>query len=134
MAISSISSATVSGSQSANSQNMRQLFMQLVNDIQSNNLSAARNDYASLAQLQDSNGGDGPFSQALSQIGQSLQSNDIAGAQQALASASLQRQLQGNHHAHHHHHLGGGSPPPDPNAIAPADGSNTSPGTINLIV
>ena len=41
---------------------MRQLFMQLVKDIQSNNLGAAQNDYASLTQLQDSNGGDGPFS------------------------------------------------------------------------
>jgi len=132
MAVSGISSATASNSQSANSQNLRQLFMQLVKDIQSGNLDAAKTDYSSLTQLQGSNGGDGPFSQAMSQIGQSLQSNDISGAQQALAS--LQQQLQGNHHAHHHHHHGGGSPPPDPNAIAPVDGSNTSPGTINLIV
>jgi hypothetical protein len=75
--------------------------------IQSGNLSAAQSAYATLSQAQ-SNQGSGPFSQALSQIGDALQSGDIGKAQAALAS--LQQQMQamtGAHHHHGHHHAGG---------------------------
>jgi hypothetical protein len=48
--------------------------------------------------------GNGPFAQALQQIGQDLKSGDLKDAQQALASLQQQQQA----HGHHHHHGGGG--------------------------
>jgi hypothetical protein len=81
----------------------RQAFGQLVNAIRSGNLTAAQNAYSAFTQSQGTQGG-GPFSQAVSQIGDALQSGDLGKAQQALAQ--LQQQTQASKGAHHHH--GGG--------------------------
>jgi hypothetical protein len=103
MAISSISSASISPTQSFNPSAIRQAFSQLGNALQSGDLSAAQSAYTTLSQSPAAQG-NGPFAQALQQIGQDLQSGDIAGAQKALAA--LQQQVKG----HHHHHHGGGQP------------------------
>ena len=55
---------------------------------------------------------DSPLAQALSQVGQSLQSSDLSGAQQALQSARP--------HGHHHH--GGGAQ----QAATPQIGANSN--------
>jgi hypothetical protein len=104
MAISSISSASISPTQSFNPSAIRQAFSQLGNALQSGDLSAAQSAYTTLSQSPAAQG-NGPFAQALQQIGQDLQSGDIAGAQKALAA--LQQQVKGHHHHHHH---GGGQP------------------------
>jgi hypothetical protein len=98
----------------------RQQLLTLAKAINSGNLTGAQQAFAQLSQTLggNSNGGGGssgsntnnpndPFSQALDAIGQALQSGDISGAQQALAS--LQQQAQSGR-AHHHHggHRGGG--------------------------
>lgn len=95
-------------------------FRTLVSSLNSGNLSAAQQAYASLTQ--DQGNGQGPFanpnspvSQALNQIGQALQNGDLTGAQQALSSL---QQTRGGHH-HHGHHGGGGD--------NPLAGSNSSP-------
>lgn len=100
MTISAISS--FSASQASNYQNYRQAFGQLANALQSGNLAAAQNAYNTLASSPAAQGS-GPFAQALQQIGKALSSNDLYGAQQALASLRQQQQA----HGHHHHHHGG---------------------------
>ena len=101
MTVSAISS--LSASSVANFQSDRQAFGQLTNALQSGNLTAAQDAYNTLASSPIAQG-NSPFAQALQQIGQDLQSGDIADAQKALAS--LQQQARGGHH-HHHHHGGG---------------------------
>lgn len=104
MTISAISS--FSASAAASFQTDRQAFGQLTNALQSGNLTAAQDAYNTLASSPLAQG-NSPFAQALKQIGQDLQSGDIAGAQKALASLQQQQQARGGHH-HHHHHGGGG--------------------------
>jgi len=107
--------ATTTGSTSAGSPSnpVAQAFNQLSTDLQSGNLSAAQKDFSTVQQdLQNhlstdhfhhhhhlsSGGGSGDSSsqnsllQDLNQIGQSLTSSNLAGAQQAYAT--LQQQLQ----------------------------------------
>jgi hypothetical protein len=103
MTISSVSSASISPTQSFNPSPIRQAFSQLSTALQSGDLSAAQSAYSTLSQSPAAQG-NGPFAQTLQQIGQDLQSGDIAGAQKALAA--LQQQVQG----HHHHHHGGSQP------------------------
>lgn len=67
----------------------RQSFLALANSLNSGDLSGAQQAYSSLSQLQRFANGNGPFAQAMGQIGQALQSGDLAAAQQALSS--LQR-------------------------------------------
>jgi hypothetical protein len=72
----------------------QQTFAALATSLNSGDLSGAQQAYLSLRQLQSGDQGrfanpNGPFAQAMSQIGESLQNGDLAGAQQALAS--LQR-------------------------------------------
>jgi hypothetical protein len=67
----------------------QQSFVALVSSINSGDLSGAQQAYSSLSQLQRFANPNGPFGQAMSQIGQALQSGDLTGAQQALSS--LQR-------------------------------------------
>jgi thioredoxin-like negative regulator of GroEL len=69
----------------------RQTFGQLVNALQSGNLTAAQSAYSSLTQAGGGNS-NSPFAAALQQIGDALQSGDLGKAQQALAQ--LQQQLQ----------------------------------------
>lgn len=103
MTISAISS--FSASAAASFQTDRQAFGQLTNALQSGNLTAAQDAYNTLASSPLAQG-NSPFAQALKQIGQDLQSGDIADAQKALASLQQQQQARGGHH-HHHHHGGG---------------------------
>jgi hypothetical protein len=63
----------------------------LVTSLNSGDLPGAQQAYLSLSELQNNNQArfanpNGPFAQAMSQIGQALQSGDLTGAQQALAS------------------------------------------------
>jgi hypothetical protein len=110
----------------------RQLFVQLIKSIQSGDLAGAQKAYASLTQAQSDTASDpnDPFSQAMQQIGASLQSENIGGAQQALST--LQHELEGKHQAHHHHRSGG-SLPPAPTTVAPADGTDPN-GTVVVVV
>ncbi len=133
MAVSSISSLYAGNAQATNPQNPRQLFVQLIKSIQSGDLAGAQKAYASLTQAQSDTASDpnDPFSQAMQQIGASLQSENIGGAQQALST--LQHELEGKHQAHHHHHHSGGSLPPAPTTVAPADGTDPN-GTLVDVV
>jgi hypothetical protein len=77
----------------------RQSFAQLVNALQSGNLTAAQSAFSAFSTQVGQ--GSGPIAQAISQIGDALQSGDLGKAQQALAS--LQQQVQASKGAHHHH-------------------------------
>ena len=104
-----------SSSTSTSTSPVNQAFSQLASDLQSGNLSAAQKDFSAVQQdlksqgppsanhlhhhhRPGSEGGSGDSSgknsllQDLSQVGQSLTSNNLAGAQQAYAT--LQQQLQ----------------------------------------
>ncbi len=105
-------------------QQRRQSFEALAQALQSNDLSAAQQAYASL--VQHTPGGTIPPNSPLAQIGQALQSNDLSAAQNAFAT------LQAGRHKHHHHHQG--TPQPDPSATASSQPSPTTEtsNTINL--
>jgi hypothetical protein len=67
----------------------QQTFAALVSALNSGDLSGAQSAYASLSEIQDSRrftNPNGPFAQAVSQIGQALRSGDLTRAQQALSS------------------------------------------------
>jgi len=105
MTISAISS--FSASQVSSFQKDRQAFNQLTNALQSGDMTAAQAAYNTLSSSPMAQG-NGPFAQALQQIGKDLQSNDLSGAQNTLAQ--LQQQQQAHRGHHHHHHHGGASP------------------------
>ncbi len=67
----------------------QQSFVALVNSLNSGDLPGAQQAYSSLSQLQRFANPNGPFAQAMGEIGQALQSGDLTAAQQALSS--LQR-------------------------------------------
>ena len=113
MTISAIS-PSISASPISNFQTFRQDFNQLTSALQSGDLSGAQTAYATLSSLPLAQGNN-PFAQAIQQIGQFLQNNDLPDAQKALAA--LQQQMQA--HGHHHHHGGGG-------AQGASDAANTS--------
>ena len=71
----------------------RQSFVALVSSLNSGDLSGAQQAYSGLSQLQRFANPNGPFAQAMSQIGQALQSGDLIAAQQAMSS--LQRTRNG---------------------------------------
>ena len=98
MSISAISSSNLGPTQSFNPSSIRQAFSQLSSALQSGDLQGALGAYNTLAQSPAAQG-NGPFAQALQQIGQDLQSGDVADAQKALAA--LQQQVHGHHHHHH---------------------------------
>jgi hypothetical protein len=115
--VSPSSTATTSDQSNGQASTFQQDFQSLVSAISSGNLSQAQQAYATLTQLQTGNGTSSSsstssassapqngFQQALSQIGSDLQSGNITGAQQTLAS--LQQSHEGG--GHHHHHGGGG--------------------------
>jgi hypothetical protein len=64
----------------------QQSFVALESSLNSGDLSGARQAYLSFNQLQTFANSNGPFAQAMSQIGQALQSGDLTGAKQALSS------------------------------------------------
>jgi hypothetical protein len=110
----------------------RQGFGQLVASIQSGDLLGAQDAYAALSKLQGNGQGpasdpNSPFAKALAQIGQDLQNNDLAGANQVLSALAQQ-----THEAHHHHHHGGsqGGGAPSGAAVPPA---SPGPGGINIV-
>jgi len=105
-----------------NMQQFRQEFQQLGQDLQSGNLSAAQQDFATLQQLSpqasstSSAASSNPITQAFNQLSQDLQSGNLSAAQQDYTNIQqdFQNQISGQnptnevHHGHHHHHGGGG--------------------------
>jgi outer membrane protein assembly factor BamD (BamD/ComL family) len=103
-------------------QQFRQEFQQLGQDLQSGNLSAAQQDFATLQQLgpqtssTQSAQSNNPIVQAFQQLAQDLQSGNLSAAQQDYTQiqqdfqnqAAVQNQTTEGHHGHHHHHGGGG--------------------------
>lgn len=97
-------------------QQRRQSFEALAQALQSNDLTAAQQAYASL--VQSIPGGAMTPSSPLVQIGQALQSNDLPSAQNAFSA------LQAVRHKHHHHHHG--SLQPDTSTTGSSQTSTTS--------
>jgi hypothetical protein len=112
-------------------------FQQLGQALQTNNLSAAQQAFASLSQLPGvqsaiQNNPNSPITQELSQIGSALQSGNLGSAQQAFAT--LQQQIAsaatssnvpkvGGHH--HHHHGGGNNQASSTASTSTSDSSST---------
>ncbi len=95
-------------------QQFRQQFLQLGQDLQSGNLSAAQADFTGLQQLNpqststSSTRSNSAIAQDFSQLSQHLQSGNVTAAQQDYTN--IQQDSQGSGaKAHHHHHRGGGS-------------------------
>jgi soluble cytochrome b562 len=108
MSIGTVSSATPSYAANSQQSTMQQNFQDLVQALQSGNLSAAQQAYATLTQNAPAQGAAGsasgqsnPFQQAMASIGSALQSGNISGAQAAMQG--LQQTMKA-HHGHHHHH------------------------------
>jgi outer membrane protein assembly factor BamD (BamD/ComL family) len=98
-------------------QQFGQEFQQLGQDLQSGNLSAAQQDFATLQQLSpqssstsSSTQSNNPITQAFNQLSQDLKAGNLSAAQQDYTKIQQDFQNQGaeGHHAHHHHHGGGG--------------------------
>lgn len=107
------------------SQQLKQGFQQLGQDLQSGNLSQAQGDFDSLQQFlpggqqspsvtsaintQSSN----PLAAAVSQLAQDLKSGNLTAAQSDITAVQQDSQQvgqqQGANQAHHHHHHSGGS-------------------------
>ncbi len=108
--------------------NKRAEFKQLGQDLQSGNLSAAQQDFATLTQSSStqtfsvsqgaSSGAAVSLKQSFSDLKSALASGDLSGAQQAYSQIQQDFQAQ-NAHGHHHHQGG----------AAPAQGQDT--GTSN---
>ncbi len=103
-------------------QKKRAEFQQLGQDLQSGNLSAAQQDFATLSQnsstqtssVNSSTPSNSAVSlkQSFSDLKTALSSGDISGAQQAYSQIQQDFQANGAQGAHgHHHHHGGGAPP-----------------------
>jgi hypothetical protein len=101
MTISAISSSNASSISTF--QQDRQAFNQLTSALQSGDLTAAQNAYNTLASSPMAQG-NGPFAQAIQQIGKDLQAGDAASLADAQKVLSSLQQARG----HHHHHGGGG--------------------------
>jgi outer membrane protein assembly factor BamD (BamD/ComL family) len=107
------------------SQQLKQGFQQLGQDLQSGNLSQAQGDFASLQQFFPggqqspsvtsavSTQSSKPLAAAVSQLAQALKSGNLSAAQSDITAvqqdAQQVGQQQGANQAHHHHHHGGGS-------------------------
>src|SRR5262249_39029572 len=117
MTVSAISSSTIY-SPTEQQGTFRQTFAQLIQQIQSGDLQDAQQTYEALTQMQGNGQGAGntPMSQLLGQIGQALQNDDIAGAQQAVSSS------RHGHHGHGHAH--GGAPSTGSSSTVTASNSN----------
>lgn len=139
MNVSNVSYGAVSQSSGQSQQGFRYYFNQLSQALQSGDLSAAQQAYASLSQLpQVQNSQNTILTQGLSAIGTALQSGNVNGAEQAFTSMQQQwrssvqassgatgnTQQAGGHH-HHHHHSGGAS---DASALSASSGTSSAGG------
>jgi len=117
-------SGSALGSSRTYSTQQQQSFKSLLADVQSGNMSAAQQDYASLTQ-----GGTPPANSMLGQIGLALGSNNISAAQQIVNKIQAQVSGTGSSsaaHAHHHHHHGGASTPDLNSLLANSGATSTS--------
>jgi len=106
MSIGAVSSSTPSIQPNSQQDAMRQNFQALTQALQSGNLTAAQQAYATLTQNMpsqasgdSSNDQTNPFQQALASIGSALQSGDISGAQTAMQNLT---ETMKAHKGHHH--------------------------------
>ncbi len=137
MTIGAVSSSSSVYQPNSQQNTMQQNFQALVQAIQSGNLSAAQQAYATLSQSTPTQSGNGsssgqtnPFRQALASIGSALQSGDIFSAQTAM-NGMLQSMKA--HHGHHHH--GSQSQSANSNSAATTSTSiSTLSGTTNSLV
>jgi len=96
---------------------IKQDFQSLANDLKSNNLTGATQDFTALQQLLpdpsasnqtqtgQSGSGQNPFATDLSALSQDIQSGNLTQAQTDLATLQKDIQsVQGHHHHHHRHH------------------------------
>ena len=89
-------------------------FQQLGQDLQSGNLSAAQNDFATLQQLQGSSGAtaatqsSGSITQDFNQLAADLKAGNLTAAQQDFTAVQKDLQTQPPSVQHHHHHHHGG--------------------------
>ena len=97
-----------------NFQQFRKEFQQLGQDLQTGNVSAAQQDFATLQQLTPQSSAasplqsNSPISQDFNQLAQDLKSGNMSAAQQDYTK--IQQDFQSRAvQAHHHHHHGGGS-------------------------
>lgn len=119
MSVSGVSSSNLFNYSNQNVQNnqqqFQQEFQQLGQDLQSGNLSAAQQDFATLQQVgpqasstlstQSSN----PMVQALNQLGQDLQSGNVSAAQTDYTNLKQDFQNATHTRVHHHHQHQSGS-------------------------
>src|SRR5580698_4344995 len=113
MSVSSISSSSLFDYTTQSAQNKKQLFQQefqqLGEDLQSGNVAAAQQDFATLQQYAPQKGsssssqGESPIAQAFSQLSQDLQSGNVTAAQQDYSTILQDFQ---SHAAQGHHHGG----------------------------
>lgn len=97
-------------------QQLRQEFQQLGEDLQSGNLAAAQSDFATLQQLSPQNSSStaqsngSPLQQAFNQLAQDLQAGNLSAAQQDYSNIQqdMQNQASPVRGHHYHHHAGGG--------------------------
>jgi hypothetical protein len=131
MSTSAVSSSTPSY-QPPPSNGMQNNFQALTQAIQSGNLSAAQQAYATLTQNapQGSGNGNNPFAQAIANIGSALQSGDIGGAQSALQS--MQANVKGHHHRHAPPSQDSSNTTPPSNANATSSTSSTSSNAVDV--
>jgi hypothetical protein len=120
MSVSGIFSSNLFGSsrQSVNNnqQQFQQEFQQLGQDLQSGNVTAAQQDFATLQQVGPqasstlSRQGDDSIVQAFAQLGQDLQSGNVSGAQKDYTNVKqdFQNAAHTNIRRHHHVRSGGG--------------------------
>ena len=110
-------------------------FMQLIKAIKSGDLKGAQQAYAAFSQAKLTSGAqtdpNSPFSEALKQIGQALQSGNIGDAQQALSS--LQNQMHAGHHHRHHVKADAGNSVDSTTPTATNTSSTTTSNSNNLI-
>jgi soluble cytochrome b562 len=112
MSVSAISSSNLFNYSNQNIQNnqqqFQQEFQQLGQDLQNGNVSAARQDFATLQQLGPQSSStlstrtSNPMVQALNQLGQDLQSGNVSAAQKDYTN--LKQDFQNASHTRAHHH------------------------------
>jgi len=123
--LTSASFGTSSGAQGTSrsySSQQQQSFKSLLADVQSGNMTAAQQDYASLTQA-----GAPPANSPLAQIGQALGSNNISAAQQVVSQMQSQATGSGTGtHAHHHHHHGTSNPNNSANGLSALLSNNST--------
>jgi len=128
--ISSSFNSSQTNEMQTNFQQIKQLFQQLGQSLQSGDLSGAQNVYSSLQQLlpsasvnqaqttQQTN--QSTFMNDLNALGQALQSNNLSDAQAAFAK--LQQDMQSVQKGHHHHHKAGNTQ----NSVSSSNSSSSS--------